>query len=246
MNGSGDLAFRVTRRDNRRLLFGLLGLELLFAVFHVLLFVTPGLPFEFFRLLFDLGGEVSLPTWFSTTQLAAVGGVLLLGARVNPEASPLSASHFRAGGLAFLFLSADEAASIHERIGLVVKNQEWLSTSWYPGEYGGWVVVYGLLGVVFLILIARPLRKMWDGFPRESRLALGGVAVYLCGAVGLQVVSFLFLDARETPLWYQLGVVVEEFLEMAGASLLLYVAVGAVRKLPSWNASRGQVESPSK
>lgn len=235
MSGTGELTFRMTQRENRSLLFNLLGLEFLFAVLHILLFVAPGSSSELFRLFFDLGDEVSLPTWFSTIQLAAVGGVLLVGARSAP--SPVLNTYFRIGGLGFLFLSADEAASIHERIGLVIKNQEWLSSSWYPGEYGGWVVLYGALGLVLLGWIAQPLRKLWVWFPRESRIALGGTVLYLCGAVGLQVVSFLVLDPRETPVWYQLGVVVEEFLEMAGASLLLFAALESVARFPAWETS---------
>ena len=47
----------------------------------------------------------------------------------------------------------------------------------------------------------------------------------MLGGVGLEIISYQFLREDETSLFYIVEVAFEEFLEMLGASLILYGAI---------------------
>ena len=66
---------------------------------------------------------------------------------------------------------------------------------------------------------------MWQHFKPEAGVAAVGAAVYVGGAVGLEVVSYLLLASGVPADLYLLEVAVEEFLEMAGVSVILYAVL---------------------
>lgn len=211
-----------------KLLVGLIGLEVFFAVAHLFIFVWPGVPWDIFRLLLDLDNEVAVTTWFSTVQLFLIGVILLIAAWTNREKNHGLSATLALGGLLFVFLSADEGGAIHERVSLVIADRE-LDALLFPGGHGGWISVYAVLGAVFLlgagVFLWRPLRWMWQQFTRECLIMLGGFATIVVGAVGFEIISYFFLRSGSTPDLYQLEVAIEEFLEMAGASVILYATL---------------------
>lgn len=217
-------------RDAVRLLVGLIGIEILFATAHILLWVIwPDAPVSFLRFLLDLDEEVALGTWFATVQLFVVGGVLLFATWANKRDSSLN-TVLLLGGLLFIYLSADEGAGIHERITLAMLHHGVDILVPFPGEHGAWILVYSALAApilcVFGFYLYNPLREIWHRFRWESIVFLGGFATIVVGAVGFEIVSYLFLRSDSSPdFLYQLEVAVEELLEMAGASVILYAAL---------------------
>ena len=63
---------------------------------------------------------------------------------------------------------------------------------------------------------------MWTYFQPETLMIATGIAVFLFGAVVLEIISYQFLHDGATPLLYLAEVTFEEFLEMSGGSLILY------------------------
>lgn len=204
----------------RRALAGLLVAEALLAVLHagVANFPVPPLLQEFG----NLGYEGNLGTWFASTQWAALAFVLLL-------------LWLREGGLwlllaaGALFLSADEAATIHERLGVLVQGA--VSTAdrgtllgWLRLEYRSY---YWLLLYVPLAVPAAAVVAVWLGrrMPRHRGMLLAGIALFFAGAVGLDFVegwkNSRTLEPMEVggALWDL--VLLEEVLELAGVSLVL-------------------------
>jgi hypothetical protein len=196
----------------RRLLAWVLGLV-----------IYAGLTVEFAALelgLGDLGGlrsflslsqEENLPTWLSACLLFSCAAVLALIARDERRRGARFVRHWWALSLIFLYISLDETAMIHESA------NRWFDLS--GALYFGWVIPAGiavvLVGLSYLrFLAALPERTRW-GFVRAG-------AVYVGGALGVELALGWWADhAGDENFVYALIDLVEESLEMIGASLFL-------------------------
>ena len=211
MSTKYEIAFNA--QDAKKLFFGLILVEMCL----VLLFFS-----DWKRGTFDLDGEANIPTWFSSIQLFLIGAVFLPMTR-RQEAHhifrPLLLSIVGAG---FIFLSLDEAARIHETITRSLRHVEWIPR--FKGDHGIWVAFYLTIGSGIALASWRDGLAMWR-FSRSAALAMiTGIGVYVLGGVGLEVISYQFL-LDGTPQLYRAEVALEEFMEMAGASLVLYGAL---------------------
>lgn len=214
----------------RRLLIGLVMVEAGLAVLHAGV-TLPGTPPE----LLDFGSlkyETSLGTWFSSLQFAALAAVLFALWR-------------REGGMwlllavGALFLSADEAASIHERLGSLVKHAvsrgvPGTFTGWLRLEYRSyyWLLLYLPLAVPAALVVARFL---WVRLESHRRAVVWGIAIFFVGAAGLDFLEGLVGNDDHGPLPFGPVLVdvilLEEVLEMLGVSLVLAaVAEHAARR----------------
>lgn len=218
----------------RRLLVGLVLVEAGLAVLHACV-TLPGTPRE----LLDFGSlkfEASLGTWFASTQFAALAAVLFALWRLE-------------GGLwlvlaaGALFLSADEAAGIHESVGTLVKHAV---SRGVPGTFTGWLrleyrsyywhLVYLPLAVPAALIVARFL---WVELEQNRRAVLFGIGIFFVGATGLDFLEGWIGSDDHGPI--ALGpllvdvILLEEILEMLGVSLVLAaVAEHAARILAKW------------
>lgn len=163
---------------------------------------------------FNLGSEANLPTYFSALLFLAVAALLwLIGLQHRRSGSPIA---WQWWGLSLLlaFLSADEAAMIHD--GLVGamwtryfgRGQGVLYYNWYKAYVPALVIVGGLY-VPFMRRLPRPL---------FVRLAVA-VAVFLTGAVGIEVIESYMKSYAINGL--NLLITVEESAEMAGLVLAI-------------------------
>lgn len=206
--------------DAKHVLFFLLGFEALLVLgFCIVWIIAPGLKWGPISLFLDVDREVSIPTWFSAIQLFAIGLLLILQAR---GAKQLRFYLFILG-LGFMFLSMDESAAIHEKIIDSAKrlDVQWLLRLTFMGSHQAWMVPYVLVGLAVLLVGYRPVLFIWRNFRREAVLVAIGLVLFGIGGIGLEILSFEFAGtASDTA--YNWTIAGEEFLEMAGMSIVLY------------------------
>ena len=170
--------------------------------------------------LFTLDLEQNVPTWFSSF-LILLSSMLLAVICLTPQ-SKADSSCFYWGSLAvlFLFLSIDEAASVHELLISPVKN--FFNTSGF--FYFAWVIPAMLLVLACAIIYWRFLLSL----PRGIMLRMIVSAfIYVGGAVGMEMVSGAVRSYNgETEgtrsLTYEMVVILEESLEMIGMAFFIY------------------------
>jgi hypothetical protein len=212
-----DVTLTFRRKDLNRFFLSLVGFSLLLiAAFFFDRLI--GSPIWFFERLVNIDGENSFPAWFSSIQLFLIGGFLLLkGWRCDPARGP-ARWFYLLGAAGFMFLSADEALAIHESVTEALLKYEWLFR--FEGDHGMWIPIY-LAGMALLMALSwRQVLRLWNYERRAFLLMALGAAIFLFGAVGLEIVAYQFLQSASS--LYFVEVAAEEFLEMLGASIILY------------------------
>jgi hypothetical protein len=166
--------------------------------------------------LFHLDRESNIPTLFSSCLLLLNAALLGLFAYLER----LSGASYRPWvllALIFCFLSVDETARIHERLGVPVGVA--LDTS---GIFSfAWTIPYGILTA---LLAAIYLPIIWPLERRLRYLLLLSGGLYVGGAVGFEMIGSALWDSFQSyeTVWYAISVTCEESLEMAGLILFMY------------------------
>lgn len=211
--------FDLTVRDLNKLFLGLILVELLLVTGYVLN-VLWGSPSWIVTRLVDLDDEGSIATWFSSMQLFVVGLLFFFKSRHANAVELPSATFFCILGLGFIFLSIDEAAAIHEKINIVLKQVVFMPR--FKGDHGVWIYVYVLLAGIFLSLTLRNFIALWKHSRRIAFIMAIGLLTFVTGAVLLEIIGYQFLRNDMTSWRYVTEVALEEFLEMLGISIVLY------------------------
>ncbi|MHB0913873.1 MAG: hypothetical protein ACYC2Y_10595 [Armatimonadota bacterium] len=164
--------------------------------------------------MFSLAGEANIPAWFSSALLLVAAGLLALVAR-SAKGDRYS-SRWRALSGVFLYLSVDEAASIHETFATAVRN---LTGSEAMARYG--FVIPGVFVVAGTVLF---FARFALGLPaRTRRLFAASAALYVGGALVMEGVGRGWEVLRGVHnLPYAAIMTTEEFAEMAGVVLFIY------------------------
>lgn len=206
----GSTAVHLTREAAPawpRLLAPLLLLELGLVVGY--LSTRTGALGEQLGLWFDLDREQSVGAWFSSAQLLAIGAVLALTPLPAAGAGAPARWFVRLLAAAFVFLSMDESIGVHEALSMFLRPRT-------PGLVLGWMPVY-LVGAALALVVAGPqFLRLWRGYPAAAATFAIGAAVFAGGGLMLELVGFA-LNASVLPL----QIVLEEYAEMAGASIML-------------------------
>jgi hypothetical protein len=224
MNGTDARPGALTRHGAARLLFALFGAELLLVALHgTVRALDRVVAWGPLNTLLDLDREQSLGTWFSAAQLLAIAVIFAVAARGGPPAALSRALWLMAAG--FAFLAADEGLQIHETLTARGADVPWLQAVAFRGGHGTWIAVYAAVGLALLALTLPALREVWRGYRAEAAFVALGVAVMGAGAVGMEAVSYVLLRDGSRAMLYTMEVAVEEGLEMAGASIILYGAL---------------------
>lgn len=210
-----------SRQQARKLFLTLICIELLFVVAYGTDAWVQGSSEQLHGLI-DLDGEGNLPAWFSSFQLALIAiGFWVLTARRRATERP-SRRFLRMCGGFFALLSVDETALIHERIteSLGSRYIDWVPG--YLGNHVGGAVICFLVLVACVVAVYPHLRGVWRMSPRAGLTGAAGCVTYLTGAAVLESAGYKVLSAGAPLALYRVEVAAEEFLEMLGASLILY------------------------
>lgn len=179
--------------------------------------------FQFVRLL-DLNAESSLPTWFAVVQLFAGSLIALSIAFGRSRAGDKYARQWFLLAILVAGFSLDEAAQIHDAPSREPL-RDMLGTSGllrYP-----WVVAAVLSAVILTAVMFRFLRSL----PLSTRMLLiVSAATFGAGAIGMEMVTGWYADSfPDGDYGYQMLTSVEELLEMAGGTILVYGLLGYAR-----------------
>ena len=170
------------------------------------------------------GAETNLPTWYATIQLALIGLVLvpIVWDRVRwrrPTTWVLALPT-----VLFLMLSLDEAAMVHERVGLWLQSIG-AGTDRFV-ETSPWLYV---LAPIYGLIAVAAFRAWWPYVrhrPTVLALGVGGVLLLGACAAGLEGLMFL-LEAQGTLLGRAMSVI-EETGELIAATFILWAALRLV------------------
>lgn len=172
--------------------------------------------------LTDLKEEVSIGTWYSSSILLVSSLLLFMITLIEKKANRLYANHWRFLSIVFLFLSLDEAASIHE-VGDGLHDVFGVNTS----TTFLWTIPYS---VALLLLIFFYFRFLLN-LPRKTRrLFLFSGGIFVAGALGLELVAAALTQIGFAT-FVPLTVLVEEFCEMLGVTVFIYALIDHIRFL---------------
>lgn len=163
--------------------------------------------------LFNVNNENNFPSAFSALNLLLAAALLFVIGR-HSEISEAPASFWLLLSAVFLFLSVDEFAQVHERLGEPTQRLMGASTGIYRFA---WVLPYGVLLVVFGLVVCRPFLRL----PSRTRMlfAVSG-GLFVAGAVGCESLGGIYVTgsdpSRVVLMWITM---VEEGLEMFGIAL---------------------------
>ena len=162
--------------------------------------------------------ESAFPTWLSAALMVTGSGLALVLAKTEKcHGSP----HRRAWqiiSVAFLAMSIDEVASVHETLQAPLR--ELL-------DLGGWLYYAWILPASGLVLavVALTARTVWSLPPSTRRSLLLAGALFVGGAIGLEAPGGVLADSGQRQAFSYAAVsTIEEALELAG----LTVFVGAL------------------
>ncbi|WP_353951459.1 hypothetical protein V6K52_17765 [Knoellia sp. S7-12] len=164
------------------------------------------------KALMDIGAEANIPTWWNTMLLALVAALAAIAWRAESDRGPRTA--WAAVTAAGTYLSIDEAAVLHEKLGVPMR------------EAGLDVVTYAwvLPGAAFAILATLVLVRLGRRLPRPTGGRLGlALVVYGGAAVGIEGVNGV-MSRNGHGLDFTVGIILEEGLEM-GACIIAVCAI---------------------
>lgn len=178
---------------------------------------------EFVR-LFHIGEEGNITTWYSALTLLFSGILLAVIAKAKNAVGDPYVRHWKILSIIFVYLSLDEAASIHE-ITIEPLQSLFNATGIF---YFAWVIIALPLMLIFLIMYL----KFMIHLPQPiCRLFILSGALYVTGALGLELVEGYFWS-QESLRWgviVPLLTTVEEFLEMVGIVIFIFALISYIK-----------------
>ena len=167
---------------------------------------------------FSLDSEANVPSWFSSVLLLTAAALLAIVALDVLARRGRWGRHWAGLSLVFAWLSLDETAAIHERIGGLLRSHLNLHG---PLHYAG---VIPMLAVALVVGIT--YLPFLRALPRATLLGflLAG-AIYVTGAAGVEAATGWWAEGRSGSTWLLFPSTLEENLEMIGTTLFILVVV---------------------
>jgi hypothetical protein len=173
----------------------------------------------------DLDGERNLTTWYASQKLFLIGALLLWTAWSCRQQRVPRAWLLGILGAVFLGFSADEFIGLHEQFAFMI--DRWLLPDGDRKETvfsqtGIWMFVLVIPALAALLWTVAALERLWSD--RGVTALLGaGMILFLSGAFSDVLINFAASHRHRA-----IQIFVEELLEMAGATTILW---GALRLL---------------
>jgi hypothetical protein len=173
--------------------------------------------------IFDLGAEYNVPTYFSTVIILMAAFLLNTIAAFKKRFGHSYALRWRILAIIFLYLSLDEAITIHEWA--TIPTQKILGPVW--GIPDAWVIPVGILVLIFALSYCRFLLHL----PLKSRIlfSIAGV-LYVGGAIGMERLGGYYANIHGyTNFTFNMIATIEEIFEMVGIILFIYALLDYIR-----------------
>lgn len=171
---------------------------------------------------FDLSKENNLPTYFSALLLLVASMLIGLIARFVRPSGVGFHRHWVALAVIFAYLSVDEIASLHERLG------EPVQLLVEPG--GMFTYAWVIPGMILLCLFVAAYIRFFLHLPSRWKVLFGlSGAVYVLGALGVEMLGAWYASQYGVTFVLSVMVAVEESLEMAGSALFIYALLDYIR-----------------
>jgi hypothetical protein len=164
--------------------------------------------------LFDPAREANVPTWFSASLL--LGSAIALAQARGPDRR-----WWLALAAAFALASLDEVANLHE----LLSRQARLRLV-QPGFSPVWVLFVGPPALAFVAVYARFLARRPPAVRRPFAL---GAALFLGGALGVEVVEIALERRGSGAVTVALTLLAQEVMELTGAVVLLHGSLTNLR-----------------
>jgi len=196
-----------------------------------------------------LGDEGSVPTFLHSAILATIAlifwGIFAVGlwdrdrAQVTIKYLPV----WFAGGLAFLYLSMDEAMEFHERVSRRVF--EYLGIQDRIAHYeltpALWEVVLAPVFVIVGLLILWVLFQERHRIPVAFRLGLAAIGIWALALVTefFEMTYFIHMGSVGPFNWYGVAIWVEETSEILASTIFLVASALIIRRYFGWGGKEG-------
>ena len=180
--------------------------------------------------VFDMEGN--LTTLYSTLALGFCSLLLAIIASIEKSMNSRYNKFWRAMSFIFLYLAIDESCSIHEALSNIIRT----AFNTRGLLFFAWVIPAAILLVVFLIAFRGFIAHLP---PRISNLFLVAGAIYVGGAIGMELIGAYIADFRGMDNQaYWLASSIEELLEMFGIVVFIYGLLSYIKsKLTKLNFS---------
>jgi len=167
--------------------------------------------------LFDLGHERNVPTFFSVLILFIAASILAVIAVCKNRVHDRYKTKWAILATGFLYLSMDEAASIHESFGDPTRQLVGADIAHVFGY--AWV----LSGIVISAAVILYFMNFWWNLPAKSKwLILVAASIYFAGAIGAEIMGGIHQANFGNDRWTFMLVTIEETFEMYGVIVFIY------------------------
>ena len=168
--------------------------------------------------LFNLDAEDNIPTHFSAVLLLFAALLLAIIAILNRQQRVPHVSKWAILSFGFLFMSFDEASSVHES--MVAPVRTLLGDSDLGFFYWAWVIP----GIILVVMLALYFRRFLLDLPATVRIRfLTAALIYIGGAIGCELIGGRYVELHgDQNLVTSLIATVEEGLEMAGIIVFIW------------------------
>ncbi|MGB3266659.1 MAG: hypothetical protein WBA89_22175 [Microcoleus sp.] len=187
-------------------------------------YLLPGVsPDNYLVRAFGVDSERNIPTAYSALALLFCSFLLGTIAYVKNLDSCRYKNYWKVLSFIFVYLAADEAGQLHEK--LILPMRTMLNATGIL--YFTWVVPIGILVVIFLLSYTKFLFHL----PVPTRkLFVAATALYIGGALGMELVgAYRSSTAGEDNILYQIIVTIEESLEMLGIVVFIHALTSYIK-----------------
>ena len=173
--------------------------------------------FDYIEIL-DFDFEANLPSFYSALAIMFCAVLLWMIGTDKRRKKQAYRYHWLGLAIIFTFLGIDEAIALHEEIGDVVRDHEWVEAKGFL--YFSWVVPYSIL---LLIFVASYLKFVFS-LPRQTMiLFIVSGSLFVTGAIGIEIFGAKEADLYGTDtLRYSILYTIEELCEMFGIVIFCY------------------------